>query len=65
MIFNILEKIVNCWPKVKTITEKLPNVYPNFPDLLDKLFKYCLNEKDRENKQLYMMILSKLAKKMP
>lgn len=65
MVFSILEKIVRCWPQVNTISEKLPNIYPAFPDLLEKLFKYALNEKDIENKHKYMEFLTNLAKKMP
>lgn len=34
MVFGILDKIVRCWPRVNSIGEKLPNIYPNFPDLL-------------------------------
>lgn len=58
MVFSILQRILKCWPKLKVITEKIINIYPDYPELLDKLFKYCLNEKDVEIKQKYVSLLT-------
>jgi hypothetical protein len=53
-VFGILENIVKGWPLVKSVKDgRLGSVYPNFPDLLDKLFKYALNERDVEIKLKY------------
>ena len=60
-----MHQLLKTWPKVKSITEKVGHIYPDYPELLDKLFKYCLNEKDVETKQKYIGFLSELAKKMP
>lgn len=56
-IFKILENISISWPKILKITDKIPQIYSDFPELLEKLFKYCLNERDSETKQRYMEFL--------
>ena len=43
----------------------MPHVYPAYGDLLEKLFKYALNEKDIESRQKYLHLLSMMCRKMP
>lgn len=50
---------------MKAITDKVTNIYPSYPELLDKFFKYTLNEKDIETHQKYITFLSQLARSMP
>lgn len=34
MVFDTLENVSKTWPKITRVTEKMPSVYPDFPDLL-------------------------------
>jgi hypothetical protein len=43
MVFDIFENVTLAWPKIGRVTDPMPSVYPDFPDLLEKLFKYSLN----------------------
>ena len=61
----MLENIVHVWPVAKSVTEKMPHIYPAYGDLLEKLFKYALNEKDIEIRQKYRDLLEKMCKKLP
>ena len=47
MIFDTLEKATECCPKLLNYTDKLSNFYPKYPFLLEKLFKYAMDEKDQ------------------
>lgn len=46
MIFSILNRLLKCFSVLKTVTDKIPNIYANYPDLVDLFVKYTLNEKD-------------------
>jgi hypothetical protein len=50
MIFDSLQRIVSCCPKIADATVKLPHFYPGYPYLLEKLFKYAMDEKDMQTK---------------
>ena len=43
MIFDSLLKMVKCCPKIEHAATKLLDYYPNYPALLEKLFKYALD----------------------
>jgi hypothetical protein len=64
MIFSILENMLDCWPKIENACTKLPFVYPEYPELLDKLFKYSIDEKDIELREKYCNFLTKMCKRM-
>lgn len=42
----------------------LPYHCPNYPDILERLFKYALDEKDAETKNKFSELLLALCKKM-
>lgn len=46
MIFDCLLKVAAICPKIANASVKLPLFYPGYPYLLEKLFKYALDEKD-------------------
>ena len=46
MIFDSLAKLTVCCPKIESAATKLLDFYPNYPSLLELLFKYALDEKD-------------------
>jgi hypothetical protein len=46
MVFDTFLKVVGCCPKISEILTKLSDFYPGYPMLLEKLFKYALDEKD-------------------
>lgn len=50
---------------MNNISTKIPEIHPNYPELLEKLFKYTLNEKDIELSQKYHSLLEKMCRKMP
>jgi hypothetical protein len=53
MLFSILQRIFKAWPKILNASTKLPNIYPNYPEMLEKLFKYTMDEKDLDMKDKY------------
>lgn len=46
MIFDSLQRLTSCCPKIADASVKLPHFYPGYPYLLEKLFKYAMDEKD-------------------
>lgn len=65
LMFDVLGNIVAVWPKTQSLLTSYPSLYPNYPELLEKLFKYSLNERDVETKQQYTHLLERLAVKIP
>lgn len=43
----------------------MPYHYPSYPDLLEKLFKYALDEKDADTRERYHTLLLALCRKLP
>jgi hypothetical protein len=64
MIFDSLEKAIGCCPKLTSYTQKLPYFYPKYPFLLEKLFKYAMDEKDQGLKEKYYQLLLTLSMKL-
>jgi hypothetical protein len=60
----IISKIFEMFPVATNAMTKLPMHYPDYPSLLTKLFKYCLNEKDVESKQKLKNMLTVLGSKL-
>jgi hypothetical protein len=64
MIFDCLQKVAHCCPKISDASVKLPHFYPGYPYLLEKLFKYALDEKDPTVKEKYNDLLISLCRKL-
>ena len=64
MVFDSLKKIVEACPKIENAAVKLLTFYPNYPSLLEKIFKYALDEKDMETRNKYSELLSQLCGKL-
>lgn len=64
MLFAILTSLLRCWPKIDNAGVKLPHIYSNYPELLEKLFKYAMDEKDLETKSKYRELLVRFCKKL-
>lgn len=64
MIFDCLQKVAFCCPKISDASVKLPHFYPGYPYLLEKLFKYALDEKDLTVKGKYNELLIALCRKL-
>lgn len=43
MVFDSFKRVISCCPKIDNILTKLPEFYPGYPMLLEKLFKYALD----------------------
>lgn len=46
MVFDCFVKVMKCCPKIEHAATKLLDFYPGYPSLLEKLFKYALDERD-------------------
>lgn len=64
MIFDCLQKVAFCCPKISDASVKLPHFYPGYPYLLERLFKYALDEKDLTVKEKYNELLISLCRKL-
>lgn len=64
MVFDIFLRVVECCPKIEHAGVKLLDFYPNYPTLLETLFKYSLDEKDIESRTRYMELLEGLCAKL-
>ena len=64
MVFDSLEKMIMMCPKIENAATKLLDYYREYPSLLQKVFKYALDEKDMETRQRYSQLLMKMCKKL-
>lgn len=53
MVFDCLQHVAACCPQIANASVKLPLFYPAYPYLLEKLFKYALDEKDSSLRDKY------------
>lgn len=53
MVFEGLKRLIDFCPKIENAASKLLTFYPNYPSLLEKIFKYALDEKDMETRTKY------------
>ena len=64
MVFDAFLGLIKCCPKIPDVLTKLPHFYPTYPMLLEKLFKYALDEKDIETRERYRELLVALCSKL-
>lgn len=64
MIFDILGRCFSICPKIPDVTTKLPTFYPNYPQLMDTLIKYAMDEKDLETREKYRTLMMAMCSKL-
>jgi len=64
LVLGALNRCFELFPVCESRLSQLPYHYPDYPDLLEKLFKYSLNEKDADTRNRYHTLLLTLCKKM-
>lgn len=65
LALGALTRSVELFPICPTAATQLPNHYLNYPTLLEKLFKYALDEKDPDTRNRYHTLLLTFCRRMP